>query len=234
MNYKKNLFYKIGIVLIALSVAVMTISFFVMYFGSYTAIICFFAACPFFVAGFFLAQSVKRRYEEAVIYDREPVPLFAHTRYVIQLLRTVIAKRGLLKVIFISATCLFASATILLGLACGSCAYDKNGKQNNPQFIQNNEIYEEYYELWQQARKVKNEKAAHIYYLVMEQHHNANAETRNDIARLEKDLSERLAATVTLGIITIFFSLVTISYFLHKRRENRCTNTIQEKSNINE
>ena len=218
MKYKKNFWYILGIVLTFASVLIMSVTMVLMFFGSNIAIIWFFAACPVLVFGVLTSQAVKRRYEEAVACDREPVPMFWHIRYTVLLLREFIASRGLLRVIFTALTCLSVIATLVLGGFCGYYAHERASIKNDSKYIENQIKYEEYYTLWLKAHNEGDKDAAHRFFEIMEAYNSDNAEGRKQIKTYTESLKEFGVWTALSGAVAVFFGTVLTTYMIHKKR----------------
>lgn len=219
MGYKKNFWYISGVILALLSAAVMLVTMIIMYFGSNVAIIVFFAACVPFVTGVLLAGAVKRRYAEAEMSGKEPLPMFYTVRYLFYRLRCLFAEKGVVRVMLTGFTVLSFAITLCFAGFCGHHAYKRHSIETDGNFVNNKVLYEEYYSLWVSARGEGDEEAAHGFFETMEKYNSDNAVMRGMIKKHTEELKKNAAVTVFSGAVTVFF--FTLSAVCTVRSKNK-------------
>lgn len=224
VGYRKQFWYIVSMVLTFLSVAVMLISMLFMYLGSNAAVAWFIVACPVLVFGILTAVSTKKRYEEAIAFEREPIPMFWHIRYVILLLREFIARHGLLRFIFIALTSASLIVTIVFGGICGHYYLERDDIRRNIDYISNDAMYDEYKALWEESYLNGDNESAAKYFEIMEEYQSKNAPGFAQIKEFTKSLNENLLKLGISAIITAFLSVVLIAYILRQRRLNTLNN----------
>ena len=220
VGYRKQFWYIASMVLTFLSVAVMLISMLFMYLGNNVAVAWFIVACPVLVFGILTAGAVKKRYEEAIALELEPIPLFWQVRYVILLLREFIARHGLWRFIFIALTSASLIVTIVFGGICGHYYLERDNIKRNIDYISNNAMYDEYKALWEESYLNGDNESAAKYFEIMEEYQSKNAPGFAQIKEFTKSLNENLIKLGISAIITAFLGAVLIAYILRQRRLN--------------
>lgn len=218
VGYRKQFWYIASMVLTFLSVAVMLISMLFMYLGNNMAVAWFIVACPVLVFGILTAGAVKKRYEEAIALEMEPIPLFWQVRYVILLLREFIARHGLLRFIFMALTAASLIVTIVFGGICGHYYLERDDIKRNIDYISNNAMYDEYKALWEESYINGDDESADKYFKIMEEYQSKNAPGFAQIQEFTKSLNENLIKLGISAIITAFLGAVLIAYILKQRR----------------
>lgn len=218
MGYRKNIWYIIGAVLFILSALLMAVTMVFMYYGSNMAIVWFFAACPFMVAGWLIMQAVKQRYFDACLTDDDPVPMFWRIRYIWKVLQVVVAHKGLGKVIFASATGLAAAATLTFGVLWGYNVYSRSAVKSDPEFIKNTATYNEYYARWTDARDNGDNDLAHECFNVVEEINRKNYFYRQKIKEYGENAKTYGAVAVAFLSATGLMITVYMTYLRRKRK----------------
>lgn len=221
MGYKKNFWYISGVISALLSAAVMLVTMIIMYFGSNIAIIVFFAACVPFVAGVLLAGAVKRRYAEAEMSGKEPLPMFYTVRYLFCRVRYLFAEKGAVRVILTGLTVLSFAVTLCFAGFCGHYAYKRHSVKTDGTFVNNKVLYEEYYSLWVSARDEGDEETAHIFFETMEKYNSDNARMREEINKYTEELKKNAAVTLLSGAVTVFFFTLSAVCIVKSKRKRR-------------
>ncbi len=127
MGYKHDLSYRIGILLAAISVIDMVITFILMGLGSDSAIIWFMLGGVVLVISNFIIISAKRRYEQVEVSNVTRIEIAKEN---IINAKNRLFKRGVLgALIFILLVCCFV-ATAVMGIATLTTAYQRNGAIN--------------------------------------------------------------------------------------------------------
>ncbi len=224
VGYRKLFWYIAGMVLTFLSVAVMLVSMIFMYLGSNASVAWFICSCPVLVFGILTAGAVKKRYEEAIALELEPIPMFWHIRYAILLLREFIARHGLLRFIFITLTLTSLIVTIFFAGICGHYYLERDDIERNIDYMSNNTMYNEYKVLWEESYLNGDNESAAKYFEIMEEYQSKNAPSYAQIKEFSESLNENLLKLGVSTIITAFFSAVLIAYILRQRRLNALKN----------
>ncbi len=220
VGYRRQFWYITAMILTFLSIIAIVVSMIFMYFGSNASVAWFICSCPVLVFGILTSVSVKKRYEEAIAYDREPVPMFWHIRYVILLLREFIARHGLWRFIFIALTAASLIVTIIFGGICGHYYLERDDIRRNIDYISNNAMYDEYKALWEESYLNGDNESAAKYFEIMEEYQSKNAPGFAQIKEFTKSLNENLIKLSISAIITAFLGVVLIAYILRQRRLN--------------
>ncbi len=218
VGYKKQFWYITGLVLTFLSIIVMVVSMIFMYFGSFISVAWFIGACPVIVFGILTSASVKRRYEEAVAYEHEPIPMFWHIRYAILIIREFIIKHGLWRFAFIILTAASLIVTIVFAGICGHYYLERDDIKRNVDYMSNNHSYEQYLALWEESYLNGNYESADEYYKMMEKYQYKNAQSNAQIAKYTKSLHENLIKLGISAAVTVFLGTVFVAYILRMRR----------------
>ncbi len=153
MKYKKDPWYIAGLIVTVVSVAVMSVTMVMMYYGNNTAIVVCFSAMPFLAIGILMAQSTKRRYEEADATDGKPLPMFWQIRFAFHNLKIYLRTSRIWRGLFAGLCALFVSVAVILS---GFCAYwsCKGSKiESSTRYTESVTQYDTYYSEWQKARK---------------------------------------------------------------------------------
>ncbi len=222
-GYRRQFWYIAGLVLTVLSIVVMLVSMFFMYFGSFAAVGWFIGACPVIVFGILTATETKRRYEEAIAEDKAPIPMFWHIRYAVLLVREFISKNGLWRFIFITLTAVSLIVTLAFAGISGHYYLERDDIKRNIDFIAHNSEYDKYRELWEQSYLNGDEATASEYYTVMDEHHTANAKARADIKEYTEKLDKNLLRLSISALITAFMSVVLVAYIIRRKMLNKAT-----------
>ncbi len=218
VGYRKQFWYIAGMVLTFLSVAIMLVSMIFMYFGSNVSVAWFICSCPVLVFGILTAVSTKRRYEEAIAFDREPIPMFWHIRYVILLLREFIARHGLWRFIFITLTAISLTVTIVFAGICGHFYLERDDIERNIDYMSNNAVYDEYRALWEESYLSGDNETAGKYFEIMEEYQSKNAPGYAKIIEFTESLNENLLKLGISAAVTAFLGVVMVAYILRQRR----------------
>ena len=224
IGYRKQFWYVAGMVLTFLSVAVMAVSMIFMYLGSNTSVAWFICACPVLVFGISTAVSAKKRYEEAIAFDREPIPIFWHISYAILLLREFIARHGLWRFIFITLTSASLIVTIVFAGICGHYYLERDDIERNIDYMSNKALYDEYRALWEESYLNGDNETANKYFEIMEEYQSKNAPSYAQIKEFTKSLNENLLKLGISAIVTTFLGVVMVAYILRQRRLNALKN----------
>ena len=221
MNYKKDIWYILSIILVIISTIVMAVAMGFMYFGNNLAIIWFFAATPIFAIGILTAQSVRRRYEDAEIENGQPLPIFWRIRYALHNLQVLLIEKGLWRLIFATITLIGLIVTTVCGANCGFSAYKRSDIKNSPQYIANEVAYEEYIALYSEAKNNGEEDNAKLYFEIANGYHSGNAKDRMAISEYTGDIKIYGQRAIISGIITLFFGSALTSYTIYKKKKKK-------------
>lgn len=181
VQYKNDLWYKTGICLIAASATVMSVTFVLMGFGVDGAIIWFFAACPFLVAGFWMIQSIRRKYEKAEITGRKREPMFAFFLDIYNKIYTAVSEKGAAKTVLTAVLSLGLAAVLVCGWLSIYYRYCNNGILKDPKYKELCNKYEICEVEWNYLYNSGYEDAAHDYYVS-----SGMAGISTDISKFEK------------------------------------------------
>ena len=218
VGYRKQFWYIAAMILTFLSIVIMAVSMVFMYLGNNTSVAWFLLACPVLVFGILTTVSVKKRYEEALAYEREPIPMFWHIRYVILLLREFIARHGLWRFIFITLTAISLVVTIVFAGICGHFYLERDDIERNIEDMSNNAVYDEYRALWEESYLNGDLESANKYYEIMEEYQSKNAVSYAQIKEFTESLNENLVKLGISAAVTAFLGAVMIAYILRQRR----------------
>lgn len=213
MNYKDDIRYKIGAIILAISLVDLIISFAFMGFGNNAAIIWFYCGLPIFAIGWFMIVSVKLNYERSDKYGVGPFPPFYRIRQLISAAK----KAGVLQSVCTLLVSLISAVLVVLLIICAYYGYNRSAIMHLPQYVKNETGYNEYYELWRRARQNGDEEKAKGYFTVMEQYHNDNAFNRMRIGIYEK----KLKTTGVITVVTAGIDLVAITALIFVKTHNR-------------
>ncbi len=216
-GYRRQFWYIVGLALTFLSIIVMAVSMVFMYFGSYPAVAWFMGSCPVLVFGILTSVSVKRRYNEAVAVEKEPIPMFWHIRYLILIIREFISRHGLWRFIFIVISCISLIVTVTFAGICGHYYLERDDIKRNIDYIANDTAYEEYRALWEQSYLANDYQAADEYYQAMEKYHLDNAKSNAEIKILGEKLNENLLKLGISAAVTVFLCTVLVAYISRQR-----------------
>lgn len=218
VGYRRQFWYITAMILTFLSITVIAVSMIFMYLGSNASVAWFICSCPVLVFGILTAVSVKKRYEEAIAFDREPIPMFWHIRYVILLLREFIARHGLWRFIFIALTAASLIVTIVFAGICGHFYLERDDIERNIEYISNNALYDEYRALWEERYLNGDNESANEYFEIMEEYQSRNAPGYAKIIKFTESLNENLLKLGISATVTAFLGAVMVAYILRQRR----------------
>ncbi len=159
MRYKSDPWYLSGLIVTAISAIIIVVTMVMMYYGSNIAIIICFSAMPFLAIGILLAQSTKRRYEEADLTDGEPLPIFWRIRFAFHNTKYHLSTSRLWRGLFVGLCAFFVAVAVTLSGLCIYWSSREASIKNSKPYIDSVTQYETHYALWQEARKNGDEAA---------------------------------------------------------------------------
>lgn len=185
MQYKNDIWYKAGIGLIIASAGLMAITFILMGFGVDGAIIWFFAACPFLVAGFWIIQSIRQKYEQAEMNGKKREPMFMFVRDIYGRIYSAVSEKGAAKTLLICIISLGLAAVLVCGGSALYYRYCNNGILKDPKYKELSEKYAVCEVEWKFLYSSGEEEAASKYYAS-----SGMEKTLTELSKFEKQKKE--------------------------------------------
>lgn len=213
MEYKRNIWYRIGLILTVVSASVMIVTFVMMGMGFDGSIIWFFAACPVLVIGLLTAQSIKRKYEFACDTDGYPSRLTLMKEGFFRVGHSLSRRGAVGAALLISVVLFTAVSVVFLGMSAHT-AFERGGALNAGYNYHKRE-YSRYSELKDEALERGNTVMAEEYSLNMEKELSESEECLKAAEKLTVKLSGRLKLSVIAVSVDIFFLTLYIVFVIH-------------------
>lgn len=219
MRYKSDPWYLAGLIVTALSAIVIAVTMVMMYYGSNVAIIICFSAMPFLAIGILLAQSTKRRYEEADLTNGEPLPIFWRIRFAFHNTKYYLSTSRMWRGLFISLCAFFVAVAVTLGGLCIYWSSREASIKNSKPYIEAVTQYDTYYAQWQEARKNGDEAAKEEAFDKMQQANEVRQTYFTKIKNYKLDVKFTWPWIVLNGACAVFCGTMYYVYGVKKRED---------------
>lgn len=219
MKYREDFWYIAGVVIALVSALVIAVTMVMMYYGNNTAIIICFSAMPFLAIGILLAQSTKRRYEEADLTNGEPLPIFWRIRFAFHNTKYYLSTSRLWRGLFIGLCALFVAVAVTLSGLCIYWSSREAAIKNSKPYIDAITQYDTHYALWQEARKNGDEAAKEEAFDKMQEADEIRKTCSAKIKNYKTDIKLTWPWIVLNGACAVFCGTMYYVYGVKKRED---------------